>query len=58
MLMKPTFHPAIHCVGALIFIGLLFAGQGKLAAVLYLMWIAVEIFVSAVRGKHGNDIER
>lgn len=56
--MKPTFHPAIHCVGALIFIGLLFADQGKLAAVLCLIWIAVEIFVSAVRDKHGNDTER
>lgn len=56
--MKPTFHPAIHWVCALIYIGLLFFGQGKLAGVLYVMWIAVEIFVSAVRGKHGNDTER
>lgn len=52
------FRPAIHMVCLAICLGLLFAGQGKLAGVLYFVFLAVEIFVSAVTGKQGNDTER
>ena len=55
-LMKP--HPAIHMVCAAICLGLLFAGQGRLAGVLYVVFLAVDFFVSAVTGKQGNDTER
>lgn len=51
-------HPALHLVCLAIFLGLLFAGQGKLAGVLYLVFLAVEIFVSAVTGKQGNETEK
>ncbi|MCZ8093472.1 MAG: hypothetical protein O9331_08270 [Acidovorax sp.] len=51
-------HPAIHMICAAICLGLLFAGQGRLAGVLYVVFLAIEIFVAATTGKQGNDTER
>jgi hypothetical protein len=53
-------HPAIHmvCAAICLGLGLLFAGQGRLAGVLYVVFLAIEIFVAATTGKQGNDTER
>jgi hypothetical protein len=49
---------ALHFAFAVVGLALLFAGQGRLAGVLYALCVAIELFVSAVTGKQGNDTER
>jgi len=56
--MPMKLHPAVHTIWAAICTVFLFTGKEMLAVVLYLVFVAVEIFVSAVTGKQGNDTER
>ena len=49
---------AAHLTCAAVCLGLLFAGQGRLASVLYFLYLGVEVFISAVTGKQRNDGER
>ncbi|MBA4061653.1 MAG: hypothetical protein C0470_15020 [Verminephrobacter sp.] len=49
---------AAHLTCAAVCLGLLFADQGRLASVLYFLYLGVEVFISAVTGKQRNDGER
>jgi hypothetical protein len=49
---------ALHIVCGVVCLALLFAGQGRLAAVLYALCWVIELSISVVTGKQGNDTER
>lgn len=49
---------AAHLTCAAVCLGLLFADQGRLASVLYFLYLGVEVFISAVTGKQRNDSEQ
>ncbi len=54
--MKPTHYPLI--AGALVPLALFVAGQPEAAGVVLFLCLVVEMIVSAVTGKKGNDTER
>lgn len=54
--MKPTHYPLI--AGALVLLALFVAGQPEAAGVVLFLCLVVEMIVSAVTGKKGNDTER
>jgi hypothetical protein len=48
----------IHLASSAIFVALLLANQGRLASVLFVALVAVEILVAAATGKQGNDTQK
>ena len=46
---------AAHLTCAAVCVGLLFADPGRLASVLYFLYLGVEVFISAVTGTQCND---
>lgn len=54
--MKPTHYLLI--AGVLVPLTLFFAGQPEAAGVVLVLCLVVEIVVSAITGKKGNDTER